>query len=268
MPRGRPRKERDANDDGKTHRIWDITDWDLFQGEALNEDRFARWKRLSEPDCTRKLMVAKELSPKTQRLHGQCRVSFNVPHTFDYVRKLFPESHVEVTVATNDWSYFLKFDSSLMLDIDNRRQGQRNIFKDQLEAIKTGSNVRDCMELPGANFQSVRSAELLMKYHEPPHPGTSRTVQYVSKSDDWTWTPDKYVLRSKQYWDGYDAHSTLVINQGVCNFTRSELSQIMSSCPHTVSFGRQARWTNIIIFNCDLDTKYFLRKRGVYVPHQ
>ncbi len=264
--RGRPRKVRHENDDGASHRIWDITDWALFDTEGnLDEARLARWKRLSEPDCTRKLMIAKEIAPNMLNLHGQARVSFNCPHSFVYVTKLFASLHVEVTKATDDWSYFLKFDSEILIDVDNRKQGQRNVFKQQLEVIKNGGTVRDCMELPGANYQSVRAAELLMKYHEPPRPQAPRTVQYTPPTE-WSWTPDSYVVRSKAYWDGYDAHSTIVINNLVCKYTIPELAQIIGVQPHTVSHGRQARWDHVIITACDAQEKVFLRKCGIFVP--
>lgn len=130
--------------------------------------------------------------------------------------------------------------------------------------IQAGTaNIRDCSELEGANYQSIRSAELLMKYYEPERPQAPREVKYVNS----TLVPaGTYILGNKLHWDGYDAHKAIYINQAVCNISWPQLMQHLSSCPHRVGHGRQALFDTVYLWGCDTAEKIQLRKMGIHCP--
>ncbi len=250
---GRPKKVRSSKDDAKPHRIWEFTDWKAFddQGEWLPE-RKAKWMRNAEPDMCRKLMLAREKAPTTGAYHAQGRMTFVTPHSFAYVTKLFG-CHVEITVATDDWSYFNKLDESVMIDVDFRKKGQRSVFQMQRAMIADGATVRECIDLAGANFQSIRSAEVLMEYVE-----TRRPIGAVEVFDDMTLS-EVYEVESDVYmppvgplhsWTGYDAHPAVVIDCVLHSVDLVTLQRLIAPWPFKVNTKRgcrQALYTRIYV---------------------
>jgi len=247
MPRGRPRKERHANDDGKSHRIWDVTDWQLFNQDTgeLVAERNEKWLGWIKEDVCKKCMVAKELSDDTKRWHGQCRISFQAAHSFTYVQRLIG-AHVEPTRATNDWSYYKKHDSVMVYDVDYRKQGQRNVFQEQKAAIKQGVCIDELLEIPGSNVQSLRSAEYLMQYLEPEREPLPRQVHLVVSAES-PMPQGIYRLNNPQYWDGYDGHKRVYINQAVHKLSVPMLRQCIGRAPFRVGRFRQARFDDVYI---------------------
>lgn len=256
MPRGRPKKVRDKNDDGKAHYIWEFTDNPLYDQDGnRDETRFARFQEWAkDPSCCKKMMMAEETAPTTGKKHGQGRVSFRRAHTFDYVSKLF--GHVEVTVCTDDWSYFRKLDSVLLINEDHRQQGRRNVFKEQLEAIKAGANQRECALLEGANYQSNRGAELSLNLFEPERPHAPREVELVHSQE--LLPAGIYRLNDMRFWNGYDAHESVFINQSVCKLTVPQLKMVCGPAPFRVGRGRQARFTKVYLAALSADERKLL----------
>jgi len=248
--RGRPKKPRNPNDDGKPHNSWDFTDWKLFDEHGnINEDRLAAWQLLSRDDMSTKLMIAKEQAPETGKWHGQGRITMRRKYRFDAISKILC-CHVGDTKAPQDWAYFAKIDSDpLIIDQDNRKPGRRKIFDEQKDAIKDGANIRQCIEMEGANYQSVRTAELLMKYIEPARSHQARQVVVKHKLVVPT---DAYVVTNK-FWDGYDGHREIVIVQSVARFTMPELRLLLGPASHRVSRGRQSRWDTVYLYGCTTD---------------
>ncbi len=252
---GRPKKIREKGDDGKSHRIWEFTDHKVFDedGNPVPE-RMAKWERMAKPDMCKKLMLAREQCPTTGKWHAQGRQSFPVAHSFEYVRKLYG-CHCEVTVASDDWSYFNKLDESIIIDVDFRRQGQRNVFKDQLGMIKEGATMSECIHLDGANAQSVRSAEILMEYLEKPRPVGPIEVIYgltlaeVHQASPAVYTPPPGPLYN---WSGYDGHTAVCIDCSLHEVSVLFLLTLTGSLPfrvHTKRGCRQARYTRIYVLN-------------------
>ena len=85
-----------------------------------------------------------------------------------------------------------------ILDYDDRHQGRRNIFTEQKAAIEKGATIRDCIDMGGANVQSIRSAELIMKYKEPERPTEKRHVHLVTDAAA-TMPTGTYRLGDKQW---------------------------------------------------------------------
>lgn len=250
--KGRPVKERLPGDNGKPNKSYDFTDNQLFDqatGEPIPE-RLAFWQKLAreqDGDGLMKIMIARERAPTTGRWHGQGRLTFRMAHRWKFVNDILPPLWFEDTKAIGDWCYFLKYDTTLILDIDNRKQGKRHIFAEQVEAIKNGANLRDCIEMEGANYQSMRAAELKLKYIEPPRPPGPREVTPIPAFEP---PMDAYALTNK-WFDGYDAHDTICIDQRLCQFSAIELRRICGyHCFRLPRTGRQARWNKVLIYGC------------------
>ena len=247
-PRGRPRKDRHAMDDGKGHKSWDFTCNHLFDDDGnVILPVYDALMLLSREDMSAKMMIAKEQAPNTGKWHGQGRVCYRRNYRFDAVQKILAGCHCEATKCAQDWCYFAKLDSVNVIDVDNRKQGKRNVFKEQLSGIKDGATLQDCCDYEGANYQSLRTAELLMKYIEPDRPSTPRVVELVVKPAPPTGA---YIVNS--FWDGYDAHKAIFINQRLCNFSVPMLRTISRQYPFRVGrLGRQARFDRVTFYGLD-----------------
>ena len=260
MPRGRPRKVH--SEDVKLNEIlkkpsssWDFTDNPLFdENNDLVESRLEQWRRWCGPDGCKMMKIAEEVAPTTGKKHGQARIIFRRSYRLAQLQKLWPDVHWEPTKAKQDCLYLLKPDTVLLIDYDDRHQGRRNIFAEQKAAIEKGATIRDCIDMDGANVQSIRSAELLMKYKEPERPTEKRHVHLVTDAAA-TMPTGVYRLSNKQWWDGYDAHPDIYINQKACKLTLPELKQVCGSAPFRIARGRQARFNHVYISGLDDDER-------------
>ena len=248
---GRPRKVRAPGDDGESHRIWDVTDFALYHDgdiTRINAERLAWWQRNAQPDMCKKLMIAAEEGEDLGRAHGQVRICFPQPHREPYVRKLMGKSHTEVTFYKDDWSYFNKWGSTLLIDVDHRHQGSRPTFREQKDLITHGATLRECHELAGVNYQVARTAELLIGYHEPARPTADREIHLV-ESPAAPMPSDVYRLEQDyghNRWHRYDAHESIYIDQLDLKLSTYRLTKLCGPGGLQVG-GRKARWEHVYI---------------------
>lgn len=268
MPRGRPRKVHSENAKldallRKPSPSWDFTDNPLYKADnSLDETRLDQWRRWCGPDGCKMLKIAEEVAPTTGKKHGQGRIIFRRSYRRSQLLKLWPDVHWEPTKAKQDCLYLYKPDTVLVLDYDDRHQGRRNIFAEQKAAIEKGATVRDCIDMDGANVQSIRSAELLMKYKEPQRPTEKREVHLVPTAAA-VMPDDVYRVANKTFWDGYDAHDSIYVNQLVCKFTLPELKQVCGPAPFLIARGRQARHNHVYISGLSEDERRALQLDNV-----
>lgn len=260
MPRGRPPKVH-SNDPNLNELLklpwpsWDFTDNPLYDGDnKLVEHRLAEWQRWCCPDGCKMLKIAEEVAPKTGKFHGQGRIIFRRKYRRAQLQKLWPDVHWEPTKANKDQLYLMKPYTHLVVDYDDRHQGIRNVFAEQKEAIVAGANIRDCSSLEGANYQSIRSAEILMTYFEPERPPDKRYV-YLVADGTATMPTDVYRLNHMSFWNGYDAHDNVYINQKVCKLTMAQLRMVSGNAPFRVGRGRQARFSHVYMSGLDEDER-------------
>lgn len=261
MARGRPRKEYSktkALDDElhKPHASWDFTDPRLYQDGVLDPARLAQWERWCDRDGCKYLEIAAETS-ETGYKHGQGRIVFRRGYRVSQLKKLFPEPHWEPTLCAQDCLYLRKHDSETVLKWDGRAQGARNIFKEQAAAIAEGSTIRDCAIMDGANYQSIRSAELLMAYCEPERPTAPREVHVVNSSAS-PMPAGVYRLRNAAFWDGYDAHKAIFVDQSVLKLSNAVLRQICGPAPFRAGRSRQALYDHVYICGLNRDNNKVL----------
>lgn len=250
MPAGRPRKVYSKNaavdaEYHKPHVSWDFTDPCLYVDGAVSDERLEAWRRWCGEDGCKYLEIAGEAG-ETGYLHGQGRVVFRRAYRLPQLKKLFAEVHWEPTLCKQDCLYLRKHDSTTLLHYDGRRQGARNIFADQTEAIRGGANLRECATMDGANYQSIRSAELLMAYIEPERPQAARDVNIVS-GPAAPMPAAVYRLRNAAFWDGYDAHKAIYVNQALLKLSRPMLAQILGPAPFRAGRCRQALYDTVYI---------------------
>ena len=258
--RGRPKKvfsdvaELNALLHKPSH-SWDFTDHGLFDDDGvINPSRLAEWEKLSDVDNATRIKIAREQCPKTGKWHGQGRIVMKRKFRFEAFKKLVPGVHVEATVCLIDWGYFSKFGTELVLDRDHRHQGKRVIFADQAKAITEGATLMDCSEMEGANYQSLRSAQLLMEFREPCRPISPRTVSRVSCDTEVPTDPDVYHLADDKFWNGYDAHKSVFIDLPLLGLSDLRVKRLCGQAPMRVGrYGRQYR-SNHVYLRCSQET--------------
>ncbi len=259
MPRGRPRKvfsENPVKDTElhKPHACWDFTDYVVPLDDASAQERLDWWQSLD----LKTLEIAREVCPTTHKLHGQGRIRFMRKYRFEQLKKIFPpDLHFEPSSCTIDDNYLRKHDSVTIVKIDNRKQGKRNVFQAQVISIKEGATLRDCLQMEGSNYQSIRSAELLMKYIEPERPCGPREVIEMTGS----LVPAGVFRPANKRFEGYDAHEAVFLNLPLLGLTNAELFACTGSAPHRLAYGRQARFNTVYVAGLDEERRRDLRAR-------
>lgn len=259
--RGRPQKVFSENDEvneacKRAHNSWDFTD---FEGPEDPERVLDLWTHFK----LNTLIICEEVCPKTSTLHWQGRIVLPRKIRFEAFKKLLhPRVHIEPSVCQHDDNYCRKMTSKRVCDIDRRHKGKRLVFAEQLDAIEnSGASLRDCQRLEGANWQSQRSAEMCMKYNEPPREVAPRQVHLInSKADKRKMfsavesLSEMYVLSNKVFWDGYDAHKHIYVDQKKLKFSIEELEDLIDEFPFRVGrYGRQARHDHVYISGLSSD---------------
>jgi len=235
----------------KAYESWDFTDWphrwDPTHPEWPSCADF--WRKLP----VKFIRIRRELCPDTGREHLQGRIILPRKFRFAQMKKVFPPwMHMAPTKCCIDLLYFYKYDSLPYTDlcptgeIDNRHQGKRVIFKEQLAAMRAGVSLEECADMEGANVQSIRTAQILLPYVEPKRPAAPRVIEPIALSAVST-VDGQYELSNDQFWDGYDGHKIIYIDQAALRLPLHRLKLICGDMPFRVGRGRQARYDTVII---------------------
>ena len=140
------------------------------------------------------------------------------------------------------------------------QQGKRNDISLVKEALDTGANMRTIVKSATSN-QSVQFALKYLSYHEAKRnwkpevywywgaPGTGKTRKA------WEEMPDAFVANeTSQWWDGYDAHENVIIDDIRGNFsTFNNFLKLIDRYPHQIQIKggfRQFLAKKIIITSC------------------
>jgi hypothetical protein len=118
-------------------KTWDFTLNNYTPGEVST---FQSWS-----EEVSKMVVSKELS-ESGTPHLQGRITFKRAYRLKALRKQVPRAHWEPTKATADSLYCKKVDSEVILDVNNRKQGQRSELSDAVDTIKSGVSVKKLWE--------------------------------------------------------------------------------------------------------------------------
>lgn len=254
MGRGRPYEK--YHDDPvidaelhKPHKSWDFTDFQVVIGETRLND----WIRLKYAT----LIIADEICPDTGRRHGQGRITFYRAYRFLALKKIVGNDvRLAPTKCCSDDNYCRKFGTTLIIDHDFTKRGARNVFKEQKAAIADGATIRECADMAGANFQSIRSAEIMMTYLEPERPHDIRELHFVEH--DSKLPSDVYRVNEFKFWNGYDGHSSIYINQAIHKLSLPQLRMVTGPSPFRVGRGRQARHNHVYFSGLDVKERRLL----------
>lgn len=194
--------------------------------------------------------------------HLQGCIVFKNPISFKKIKRYIPRAHIEPTIDLDASIRYCMKDGDIYEKGDRPRQGRRSDFQNVRELLDNGSNIRTIASFC-RSYQSIRSAELYLKYNEPrrdfkPHvvwyhggPGTGKSMwafQFCKNKDTYI------AMSSSKWWDGYDAHTHVIIDDMRRDWTTfHDLLRLLDRYPYTVETKggtRQFLATHIFITSC------------------
>lgn len=211
-------------------RSWEITVWDPTEEDVA-------WVKNVEYSS---IYIAKEAG-EAGRLHLQGRIIFQRVYRLAALKKLHPTAHWEITKAEQDWNYYKKLGSEVIID-DIKQKGQRVDIEQIKKKLKTTNSVGAIVE--EASFQTVRLCEKILQYNEPQRViGPIKVVWYWGPTGTgktrkvFDLHPQAEVFRpvSYKWWEGYDGHKVVLLDdfrKDFCKF--HELLTLLDIYPYRV----------------------------------
>lgn len=194
----------------------------------------------------------KKVSPK---LH--CERREGTPERASNYCKKGKQSHAEwKELSTSGPNFGLDADFEEWGEMS--KQGNRTDLEAVRDVVSSGESMRSVCYMDGLTCQGLRSAELLMKYIEPPRSIAPIEVIWASGPDAVSLVfadnidDDIYEPLTLSCWDGYDGHSTvhLRILDVDCIKDARYLQRFLDKYPFRVSnkgSSRQARYTKLYV---------------------
>lgn len=192
--------------------------------------------------------------------HYQGYVSFENARSFSAVKKELPRAHIEVAKGSAMQNRIYCIKEELYLEVGNiPKQGARSDIEQVKVDLAEGANMR-AIVTTAKSCQSVRMAELWLKYHEQERDwipnvkwffgdtGTGKTRTAYKELKEYG---DVYTtMHTIKWWEGYDAHENVIIDDFRDDFcTWKQLLNLTDSTPFKVECkngSRQLLAKNII----------------------
>ncbi|AXH77107.1 MAG: putative viral replication protein [Citataivirus uhadis] len=228
-----------------------------------NEQQDLKWfNNLSTSPQIRYFIVGREICPSTERLHFQGYISFKNAKTFKQTKKWFQLDKIHLESAKgNDFknqTYCSK--ENKIIEIGKPiAQGKRSDISEAISILGAKASMSAVLEKVH-NYQAVRHAELYLKYKEPKREISPIEVIWIYGSsgkgktrkvfDDNT-SEDIFTPISYKWWEGYDAHKVVLIDdirRDFCKF--HELLKLLDIYPFRVETkggSRQVQFKKIYI---------------------
>lgn len=212
---------------------------------------------LGVAQSTTYLIYGKEIG-ENNTPHLQGYIYMKAGRTFSAMKKIIPKAHIEASEgsAASNTKYCSK-DGDVTTFGAPPSQGKRNDIQEIKDMVRRGETMAKIVEV-AANYQSVRMAEVCMKYkplekREKPmvkwyYGGTGTGKTYAAWEE--TGYIDTWVSHdSLQWFDGYDGQKNVIIDDfraGDCRF--SNLLRYLDRYPMKVPIkGGFVNWVPTLI---------------------
>lgn len=153
--------------------------------------------------------------------HLQGYIYFENSKSFSKMIKLLPQgTHIEVQKGTGfEASEYCKKDGDYKEFGTLPAQGKRNDIKTVKDEILSGGGMSKIIDI-ASNYQTLKIGEMLLKYKEKKRNFKPTVVWIYGESGvgktrlAYEWFPDIYrkTNSSGKWWDGYDAHPEVLID--------------------------------------------------------
>lgn len=241
-------KSRDY-DDGKRHRAYIFVAWPTFYSK-LSERVIRNFDWMDNhvydhlKNDVKYLVAGREICPDTGKEHHQGYVIWKNGKTKQASCRLFPEATSLIIQRADDDFDAAKYcwkDGDLVVEMNKRpTPGSRNDISGVRALVKAGNGMRAVTDST-ESFQAIRTAEVMLRYHEPVRtwkpevfwywgaPGTGKTRLARKQAGKDAWISGRSLL----WWHNYDAHENVIIDDfrdSFCSF--QELLRILDREPY------------------------------------
>lgn len=189
------------------------------------------------------LCYGKEVCPNTGKSHLQGYIYFKNAKSFSAVQKLLTPRHIEAAKgSTEDSVKYCSKDGDFYEFGVRPKQGSRTDIHNMNELIQQGNcTMRDIVSSV-TSFQSVRMAEIKMKYFEPARDWKTQVYWFYGKSGTgktkkaFEMCDDPYMcMEDNKWWEGYDGHEDVIIDDYRRDFCKFKvLLQLLDRYPMRV----------------------------------
>lgn len=183
-----------------------------------NDEDCAQVKALAEHAAY--IIVGEEKGEK-ETPHLQGYVYFKEAKTFTRVKKFLPRAHIEISRGTpEDNRRYCSKDGNIFIESGKLpKPGERTDIQKVVSDLKEGANMRAIVE-KARNLQCVKMAEVWLKYHEEPRTWKPEIRWYhgstgagkTKAAREWLSDDIYTALDSIKWWEGYDAHENVLID--------------------------------------------------------
>lgn len=213
------------------------------------------------------ILVADEVGEIEKTKHIHIYFELKNSKTFSKVKKEFPRGNIQVAKgsALDNYNYLSK--QNLIREYgEAKAQGKRTDIHQIINQIENGDmRMRDVVR-EATSVQSVRMAEIRMKYFEKKRNWKTEVIWiYGSTGTGKSYMAHHmcedpfYALDNIKWWEGYDSHEDVIINdfrQDWCKF--SQLLKLTDEYPYQIE--------------CKGGSRQFLAKRIIitspFPPHE
>nr|QTE03362.1 MAG: replication-associated protein [Fringilla montifringilla CRESS-DNA-virus sp.] len=189
-------------------------------------------------------IISKEVGKKSKIPHLHCFIYKEGKIAWKGLKKRNPRCDIRLCKGTaqENQTYVAK-DGVFEEFGECPKQGKRNDLNLIKEEIQAGKTMREIIEV-ATNYQSLRTAELLLKYIEKKRDFKTEVIYIWGKSESgktryaYDNNPDvvihQQMASSLKWWQGYDAHEIVIIDEVDCNTDYSMLKALCDRYPYVV----------------------------------
>lgn len=219
------------------HRNWCVTI------NNYDEKDFERIESLIEDLLVKYYIYGREVGSKgTPHIQGYVEFS-NAIGLKGIVKRLGKHGHYEPRRGTQEQAIIYCKKENAFTE-GGEPSSDNGVRKDWLKInnnIKLGSTVRAQIDEGYNNLQCIQHIEKISKYLEPSRNAMPRVYWVYGESGSgkslWASTtfPDAYWCDTFQWWDGYDGHSAVIIDDYRSDFCKfNELLRLLDRYPYKV----------------------------------
>lgn len=203
--------------------------------------------------------------------HLQGYIYFSNARSFASVKKIHSGMHLEVAKGNTKQNVdYCSKDGDVHEHGTRPTQGKRSVHSEVLQMVSSGKSMRDIVEVEGANYQTLKSAELLFRYKEKKRDWCPKVIwiygvprvgktRYIYDNFD---SESIFVQNAKslKFWMGYDAHPNVLIDEVDSATSYPDLKALTDRYPYSVESkggSRQFLATTIVITSLNSPMEVF-----------
>lgn len=165
------------------------------------------------------VLYGREISPSTGTPHLQGYIYHANKTCFNTLKKLMPRAFIDEAHGTPEQNIKYCTKERDFFEKGKRpSQGARNDLSEVRKMVNKGAGMRQVVE-ESNSFQAIKFAEVYLKYKEPKRTWMPEVYWYYGPTGTGKTRlahelagEDVFVMSIEKWWDGYDAHSAVIID--------------------------------------------------------